>query len=1751
MRPQRRPSSSSNGHIHPYHSVLPYSTDERRVFTLSIHDDRVSAHQLIVNPDHLPAWREDQLLEIIPIGVEERDQRLILKGEIDREMLTKKPQIQISININVAKVFNLQHNQDVFLQTVSNSSVEAEHVELVFRDAFLGRNDMWRLRKSLEGSCVYVEQKLYSWDCFHILVKEIYINGESVASGYITANTRIVFRSKSAKYILFIQMSREMWEFDEDGELRFEKCVYGFLPQLFTRWKEHATNHSVTIILFARVYYDKDPVALSAIADECILRDPRSGRAYKDFYEVVVENENRHDWNSIIVTLKEEFLKFQHRVLLRNEGDGVAVLDGMISRAFEGNILEAVHMALNPFIKHYIDRDLMRTGLSILIVTPGSGKFLVDKKMLQLATTRMNENGVSLDLVCLSKVPLHTAPLLVFYSAPSSRTQKSATHCPATAAASSSSSTADPLDKSDAQSDQLRPDPLFSDDDLNVKATEVFMVPHWIQCNFFNGQTQTLAAPRARFEAQCKMYEVQMMGIMEHEIAGISIPWMDIVAENLEAYDEEIFCPNKENILSPVAPSASGPVLPPAATPLTTSSVDVPIATANTEEFKVGDEKQNAESTLADGGSTTLSVQSSQVSLNDNLVVAVQDATTEVNVKNLAVRAPSLMMTSINPNRTVERERQLSAALRDNSIISNGGQNTAGGAPGPRPVYPQMTASPRGIGEDEWKGPVDVYRPWPEGSSENGVGGSGARPMLDRQSSNISTTAALGMRSTKNTTPPEVDGYSAAQELAIAHQGPQQPYQQKTNYQPQSHHNPNAAHPLQLLQQNHQQGPVEAEILAEDEPALFLLAKVQPINIGRPQSRVGARRPLHQRISPSNGGGGDLYSRSSEQMRRYTRYSPSHWQPAKQTYLNPCNPSNSVRHKCRDLGRWSHVYRTPPPMELNEEIHWTSLCTPACLPLTTDHCPTKEQLGSNSFMAYTYTISPGEEQLSERAHDSQKQLQYLLDELVGQRLAQGFQLVSSPSGAGASGQFGRLFKRSNAFQASPLSRRFVASVAMEKTKSTERRGSRDDGATSLFPAQASYTLTLGHHVHELRTDYADQSIEVKRYIRNLAYDATAEIRYACAVWPKGHDKFHPRFVKFFPGDLQRFDWNALDLWICGYRVEQITAPQRYWRIRFLVIPTEIPAGSPATGAGGAMGSGGEVYSEEEMRVECYLKFLELFRKAKLGTQDEDRKLNGKREKPNTQLRIVFTTMTPAAYVTQELLNIAETNSSLVHVGPHPFPHAASPLTTDTRVDKIMHALQNGVIISDRRWGLREHRQVFVGSDLVDWILREFSDIDTRVEATRFGAQLLRRGLIEHSRRRHGFLDGFYFYRVKPPYAKPDGASARQTLVSHSIMEVSTAASGGGEKERGLQKARLSIQRHLSSPSVSSPGGFSEPAQNTIRIQLKMSNSFDASVDPSRKSDRKEIITVHYPTILSVRNCYHLHFTWLGTTTRLIDELIRFWQHQMERLGLRLVEAPVEQAPYDASDQGFNDNPFASPIPIHISVPPPSQEEVKRRLGVEINLPWLFWECELLRRHDFLLDRESESRYPFTEPTSSKLAPGTPLAEKKDLDQPDWFKHVELNRTYSYQRTKYLYTQYVHRSGVGLVQIRRPCEYLWIQNHLFLSRLSTLAPSAPSNAPPTAISNPSVPGQGSFPSGGFNSGSAPALGNTTSVVNIANNPEYYRRCLQELCEDKERMRKFWEESLDRLAEKPAVRSWKERGGVPSMPDILVEDMVLND
>ncbi|KAI6785323.1 uncharacterized protein J7T54_006965 [Emericellopsis cladophorae] len=366
---------------------------------------------------------------------------VFIAKDMSKDMKSKQPEVDICVARHIADAFGMKKGVQVILSPIDddNPAIEATHVELLFRDQYLSRADLWRLTVGeLTQRTIYKGQSVLFMGTIKAQVTAVFVRGRRVHSGFFTRDTRPIFRSESARYVLFIQMSREMWDFDSEnsGEIMFNKVVNGFLPALFKRWASLKVKHLVSIVMFARVEYDTGlttDFAGEGLNDDYYTGIQPSGskRPYKDFYRVVVSDMASGEWTTILHQLKKEFNSFRRDFSLHhqrsqsntnhNDDDG-EIPDDLPSNfvkaeptlSMYGNVLEAIHLASSQFAHDYIDRDLTRTGISIIVISPGPGVYEVDYETLRRTTEALVGNGIGIDLICLPRMPLHSVPLFKY-----------------------------------------------------------------------------------------------------------------------------------------------------------------------------------------------------------------------------------------------------------------------------------------------------------------------------------------------------------------------------------------------------------------------------------------------------------------------------------------------------------------------------------------------------------------------------------------------------------------------------------------------------------------------------------------------------------------------------------------------------------------------------------------------------------------------------------------------------------------------------------------------------------------------------------------------------------------------------------------------------------------------------------------------------------------------------------------------------------------------------------------------------------------------------------------------------------------------------------------------------------------------------------------------------------------------------------------------------------------------------------------
>uniref|UniRef100_V5EW85 Vacuolar membrane-associated protein IML1 n=1 Tax=Kalmanozyma brasiliensis (strain GHG001) TaxID=1365824 RepID=V5EW85_KALBG len=1605
---RRHSSSSSSRHQRPQINDRP--------ITLWTHDPpNFSRNEVVLNPEYsLPRVTESDLLQLtlpagsrlphnnIPFGPKDRRRKFSTKATFvfraaqataDADFVARQPQLQISVSKNIANNYGFYNRAEAVLSRVSKDDYTIDHVELYFRDQYVGRAEMWRVFQNLEDTCVYCGQKVTLAGSVRATIGRIFIKEKKVTSGYVSASTKAIFRSESAKYNLFIQLAREMWEFDEDGEIYYEKALQGFIPELLRRWRAVPTNHILTVILFARVHYDETELHML----EGPIRQDQRGRYYIDHYKVVVDLESNCNWDAVMTTLKEEFFRFQHDILLlRRPISGPAAsheelhaelirdrvhMAGRLSYSYEGNLLEAINLALNPFDEHYIDRDLNRTGLSMVFVTAGTGHFDVDKKLLRVTTERMIENGTGLDLVCLTKMPLHSVPLFHFKShwpdpselkqnAGNSRTQRRPApgagpgmtvhrpgQPPLLSRHSSSRLTAATLAAANP------PDPLYFDSKKPVEDEEDFYsMPHWIDCSFYNLQ-QDKPFRADRFVPRCKMYEVQMMGIMENQISDIAIPYLDLKQANKSSsVQSSFYLPRyigpvssgfqsepRNSELSDLALGGLSPKqqrriarerfdgdvfkdVPPAIKPrsakLLASGASVNVDSPAGSEIHRPGLRRNPSSGY--GGAPTTNANSAASSISPGKAVTSRPT------PGLPTRTSKLGREALF--RDEESERDGSATTSPDKGRFTVLEESHTRPPLARPVSQIVTSFSR---PQSRPGSIRSVNTFSRGFLP-------LEPIGKAKALVASTDAVLSATSHVFDEEEDADGgtskRSEADDSVSSLKSPVQ-------YKPKGYSwlwktltgsTPSQATSSEhVAVSSHEDGGKDFSTPATRSMQEVLSAQLRQQAGGSSKGRSPARRPplssamgrstsllsVHEASSPAPIKipaqqtprtrqeqeaeekilrDQDAYEQQLEEEEARQRYA-QRAQVEKQTLVNPSNPSKNLKNKTSQLLRWQHLF----PRRLNHHaVKWRSMTTPACLPLTTLYLPTESDLAAMwSEHPHTTSISAETASFLLKKSSSTHPALAVLREMAYHRLAQGYQFIVPAS------------KQTRAVSSRKL---------IDPKHFTLRWPSELLQPGNLATGNPIF-LSVTNQIHRISYDRSTSAINVKRYVRNTDY-STDPVDYQCCIWPRHLPGYQTVTARFNYPDSSTYNWTYLDSLIAGYVDEKFVESLRYWRTRFVLVPSE---GSPPP----MKAPTGEDLDDEEIRLIGTDKLADLFHRARFVRSKEER------DQIHVQ-RFLPTSLDPAMSLQDEdfMKQLAEENAK--QRAQSASKKRLHKTLAGRAIDAVAKDMRSGgLVINDRIWHRMLYSDTFTGADMVSWMCSEYADVRAREDAVEWGIKLMEEGLFEHVHKVHGFLDGHYFYRLK---------------------------TGGNSSKR--------------------------------KKKVQLSRSIVIDVDSGRRSDRAEVAFLHHDIAHNPANGFNFQIHWLSTSARFIEDTVQMWTRTLERYGLRLIEAPIGQI----KDVSLH-NPFQAPMQIEMALPPPSPEMYSARLP-RGTLGELWFEYALLRKFGFVLDQEASTRYP---------------------------RDVEL--TYSSRPNEFEYSQFVHRSGVAFVQVLGGLDgFLWLNNRLFNS-----------------------------------------------------------------------------------------------------------------
>ena len=685
--------------------------------------------------------------------------------------------------------------------------------------------------------------------------------------------------------------------------------------------------------------------------------------------------------------------------------------------------------------------------------------------------------------------------------------------------------------------------------------------------------------------------------------------------------------------------------------------------------------------------------------------------------------------------------------------------------------------------------------------------------------------------------------------------------------------------------------------------------------------------------------------------------------------VNPSNPAQNDPNAANWFGRWQHIYPHKPRAS---SVKWRSLCTPAAVPLTTEEFPKESELEAD-YVRNTYSISRNEDH---ELLEVPKTLGTLVREMIALRLSHGYQLVIGPNLADYLGD--ETCENIDVFNTDILA---------------------EEGRT-IF-------MSMGDTIQRLICA-AEGVVEVTKYKRKKATEGSGakakRLSYNAHIKTILAEEFRVRSINLAPSN-EEYNWNGADAYLAGHKdhlsnqIEQL----RFWRARFVLIPVE-----PPPNARRPLQTMNEDNDEEVhlLGIDALSQMWQRHRH--IPVQDRQFKSSAGKKKDPNPLGIIYQTRNPSEVVLAELDRLV-----LLDLGGESWPTQLLPDSelferSNLSLPKLAQTIQGerGIEMRNRRWHLRLHYNCFIGTELTTWMHENFRDIDSREEAVELGNELMQHGLFTHVEKRHPFRDGNYFYQIADKYrsSRPDSRSARlpgrrpdKSVPSTPMMEA---------LPRDLSRS----QSGSTQEDDSNGSGIMTPTkEGKGRTSILLSKEMRLDVDTRKRSNRPEIISLHYDRLHNPENCYHLELSWIDATSKLIEDAIVSWATLAEKFGLKLVEVPITELSAIETVE-----PFRAPYPVKLKIRPPGAQSTNLFNSTSFTPQTVmdrhYYQKALLKKFNFVLDFEAASDFP-----------------------PD------VDVAYSWGKLGYLYPQFVHRSGIILAQITDDGNFLLLANRLYNTR----------------------------------------------------------------------------------------------------------------
>ena len=156
-----------------------------------------------------------------------------------------------------------------------------------------------------------------------------------------------------------------MFEFGDDGDFYWEKLIDRFIRDLLQKWNELRVQHSLTVVLFARIKH-------------------HSSSKHRDFYDVPLRKRVEKT-----IPGKPLYPRYDPRFIDSTQSQKCNTRKAKLLSQPEQEISLTVNLALNRYDRSNTNIDLTLLGRSIVIMTASSGAFEVERDLSAMTELRM------------------------------------------------------------------------------------------------------------------------------------------------------------------------------------------------------------------------------------------------------------------------------------------------------------------------------------------------------------------------------------------------------------------------------------------------------------------------------------------------------------------------------------------------------------------------------------------------------------------------------------------------------------------------------------------------------------------------------------------------------------------------------------------------------------------------------------------------------------------------------------------------------------------------------------------------------------------------------------------------------------------------------------------------------------------------------------------------------------------------------------------------------------------------------------------------------------------------------------------------------------------------------------------------------------------------------------------------------------------------------------------------------------------